>query len=225
MLSLDVRGRIGTFGIDAALDAGMGLTALYGHSGAGKTTLLRALAGLWTPDEGRIAVGDDVLFDSDAGIDVPVEKRRMGIVFQAPLLFPHLDVERNLRYAHRKGADDLWCSVLSILDLSGLLKRRPRHLSGGEAQRVALGRALLSDPRVLLLDEPLTGLDDFRRGQVIPYLAAIRDAMALPIVYVSHHRDEIERLADLVFVVEGGRVTRELTPTELAQFRLGDPAA
>lgn len=220
MLTIDIAGTVGTFPIEAKVEGGMGVTALYGRSGAGKSSLLRAVAGLWTPDSGRISVGDTVLFDSEAGIDVPVHKRRLGVVFQAPLLFPNMSVERNLRYAFDGNDDGLWQSTLAMLDLGALLDRRPRNLSGGEQQRVALGRALLAKPRILLLDEPLTGLDDYRRAQVMPYLQAIRDTSGVPVLYVSHHREEIAELADLVFLVEGGRVTAEMTPTELRDYDL-----
>lgn len=220
MLTIDVKGTVGTFPIDAKVDGGMGVTALYGRSGAGKSSLLRAVAGLWTPDRGRISVGDTVLFDSEAGIDVPVHKRKLGVVFQAPLLFPNMNVERNLRYGFDGKAEGLWRSTLAMLDLEPLLNRRPRNLSGGEQQRVALGRALLAQPRILLLDEPMTGLDDYRRAQVMPYLRAIRDTTAVPMLYVSHHREEIAELADLVFLVEDGRVTAEMTPSELLAYDL-----
>ena len=221
MLELCVKGQVGRFGVDADIRAGQGVTAFYGASGAGKSTLLRAIAGLWTPDEGRIVVGDTVLFDSSAGINVPVHQRQLGVVFQAALLFPTMNVERNLRYGFSGGDEALWRTVLDLLDLEKLLNRAPRHLSGGEAQRVALGRALLTQPKILLLDEPLTGLDEARRRQVIPYLAAIRDSMNVPIVYVSHDRHEIAALADLIFVVENGRVIRELEPARFADFDMG----
>ncbi len=131
-----------------------------------------------------------------------------------------MNVERNLRYAYDGKADDLWRSTLAMLDLEALLNRRPRNLSGGEQQRVALGRALLAQPRILLLDEPLTGLDDYRRAQVMPYLHAIRDTTDVPMLYVSHHREEIADLADLVFLIEDGRVTAEMTPSELLDYDL-----
>ncbi len=220
MLTIDIAGMVGTFPIEAKVEGGMGVTALYGRSGAGKSSLLRAVAGLWTPERGRISIGDTVLFDSEAGVNVPVHKRKLGVVFQAPLLFPNMSVERNLRYAFDGNAEGVWQSTVAMLDLGALLNRRPRNLSGGEQQRVALGRALLAQPRILLLDEPMTGLDDYRRAQVMPYLQAIRDTTSVPVLYVSHHREEIAELADLIFLMENGRVTAEMTPTELLAYDL-----
>ncbi len=218
MLNLDIKGQVGTFTVNAELQAGLGVTALVGPSGAGKTTVLRAIAGLWTPDEGHIEIAENVLFDSSEGIDLPVNKRRLGIVFQDPLLFPHLSVEQNLKYGS-PAQNVSWDGIVNLLDLRELLKRAPRNLSGGEAQRVALGRALLSDPQLLLLDEPLTGLDDERREQVLPFLERLRDETDVPIVYVSHHRDEISRLADLVFSIKDGAVVSEQTPNEYVHSR------
>ena len=218
MLNLDIRGQVGDFSVNAELQAGLGVTALVGPSGAGKTTVLRAIAGLWRPHEGRIEIAENVLFDSAEGIDLPVNKRRLGIVFQDPLLFPHLSVEQNLKYGS-PAKNAAWNGIIDLLDLGDLLTRAPRNLSGGEAQRVALGRALLSDPQLLLLDEPLTGLDDERREQVLPFLERLRDETDVPIVYVSHHRDEISRLADLVFSIKDGSIVSEQTPKEYVQSR------
>ncbi|MEM8750386.1 MAG: ATP-binding cassette domain-containing protein [Pseudomonadota bacterium] len=218
MLTLRITGQVGTFAIDADISAGLGVTALVGPSGAGKTTLLRAIAGLWTPEVGRINVGERVYFDSEAGINLPPQERKLGVVFQDPLLFPHLSVERNLMFGAGKNPVGRE-GVLDLLDLGGLLDRMPRHLSGGEAQRVALGRALLADPHLILLDEPLTGLDDERRLTVLPFLERLRDESDVPIVYVSHHRDEVSRLADLVFLIDQGQVIGEQTPTEYMRAR------
>jgi len=218
MLNLDVKGQVGSFSVHAELQAGLGVTALVGPSGAGKTTVLRAVAGLWRPDEGRIEVAENVLFDSAAGVNVPVKKRRLGIVFQDPLLFPHMSVDANLGFGS-PARNASWDSVIKLLDLNKLLDRYPRHLSGGESQRVALGRALLSDPQLLLLDEPLTGLDDERREQVLPFMERLRDETDIPIIYVSHHRDEISRLADLVFSIEDGKIVSEQTPNEYVYSR------
>ncbi len=221
MVIVEIKGSVGTFAIDADIQGGIGVTALYGISGAGKSSILRAIAGLWKPDSGRIIVGERVLFDSQNNINIPAHKRKLGVVFQEPLLFPHLNVEKNLRFGF-SGNTAFWDQVIKMLDLGNLLTRTPRHLSGGEAQRIALGRALLTDPGMLLLDEPLTGLDDARRAQVLPYLERLRDETTVPILYVSHHRDEITRLADLVFLVENGTITREMTPTELEKFNFSE---
>ncbi len=216
VLTIKIQGQIGSCNIDADIEAGTGVTALYGPSGAGKSTILRALAGLWQPESGVIEVQGHTLFDTENKINVPAQKRRMGAVFQDPLLFPHLSVEKNLRYGMKPGEVG-WDAVLSLLNLQDLIGRMPRHLSGGEAQRVALARAILSDPQVLLLDEPMTGLDDERRLQVLPYLERLRDETTIPIVYVSHRRDEILQLADLVFMVENGNAQEELTPFEFEE--------
>lgn len=178
--------------------------ALAGHSGAGKTSVLHAIAGLVRPREGRIEVGNRVLFDGVRGIDVPVHERHVGYVFQDARLFPHLTVRGNLRYARRRedaghfGFDD----VVALLGIGALLDRRTANLSGGEAQRVAIGRALLSQPALLLLDEPLASLDRARREELIPYLQRVRDETALPIVYVSHSADEVQRLTRAVHVLD-----------------------
>lgn len=213
MLTVKVKGSIGTFELQADIEAGLGITAIYGPSGAGKSTILRAIAGLWTPQEGHVKIGEHVLLDTATGINLPTHKRRLGVVFQEPLLFPHLSVADNLRYGMPR-LETAWDAVLTLLDLKEIESRMPRHLSGGEAQRVALGRAILADPQVILLDEPLTGLDDGRRAQVLPYLERLRDETTIPIVYVSHHRDEILQLADLIFWIEHGNIVQELTPGE-----------
>ncbi len=179
------------------------VVALTGHSGAGKTSVLNAIAGLLRPAHGRIEVDGRVLFDAEAGIDLPVHERHVGYVFQDARLFPHMSVRRNLLYGARRGSraeparfgfDD----VVQLLGIGALLRRRPHNLSGGEAQRVAIGRALLSQPRILLLDEPLSALDRARREEVIPYLQKVRDNTPLPMVYVSHSLDEVRRLTAAV---------------------------
>ncbi len=221
MLTVKLEGTIGKFPIAADIEAGVGVTAIYGPSGAGKSTILRAISGLWQPRRGFIQVGENVLLDSHSEINLPTEKRRLGVVFQEPILFPHLSVRDNLAFGMKKHETG-WDGVIEMLDLGELVERMPRNLSGGEAQRVALGRAILSDPQVLLLDEPLTGLDDSRRAQVLPYLERLRDETTIPIVYVSHHRDEILQLADLIFTIDGGTVNQELTPGE---FRIATQPA
>jgi len=213
MLTVKLEGTIGTFSVAADIEAGVGVTAIYGPSGAGKSTILRAISGLWQPEKGYIQVGENVLLDTNGNINLPTEKRRLGVVFQEPILFPHLSVRDNLAFGMKKHETG-WNGVIDMLDLGDLVERMPRNLSGGESQRVALGRAILSDPQVLLLDEPLTGLDDSRRAHVLPYLERLRDETSIPIIYVSHHRDEILQLADLIFTIDQGIVTQELTPGE-----------
>ncbi|MES2097191.1 MAG: ATP-binding cassette domain-containing protein [Pseudomonadota bacterium] len=188
---LDLRKRRGDAEIALRLEAGEGLTVLFGPSGVGKTSVLHMVAGLLRPDHGHVRVGGAPLFD--AGIDVPAERRRAGYVFQESRLFPHLKVEANLRYGASKGAmtDD----IVAMLDIAHLLDRWPRSLSGGEAKRVAIGRAVLSNPAFLLLDEPTASLDRARADEVERAILDIRDRLKLPILMVTHDRAEAERLA------------------------------
>ena len=182
-----------------------GLTALFGPSGAGKTSILDAVAGLLRPERGRIVVGDAVLFDSEDGINLPPEERACGYVFQDSRLFPHRKVADNLMFGWRLAPDhQRFMSPEEAIDLLGighLLDRMPRTLSGGEAQRVAIGRALLCGPRCLLMDEPLASLDESRREEIMIVIERIRDELRLPILYVSHDRSEVERLADQVIPI------------------------
>ncbi|MFT4056596.1 MAG: ATP-binding cassette domain-containing protein [Novosphingobium sp.] len=178
--------------------AGPGLTALFGSSGAGKTSLLDAVAGLLRPAEGRISVAGKPLFDRAASIDIKPEKRRCGYVFQDLRLFPHRSVRRNLEFGLRKGVTLDWSHTLDLLGIAHLLDRMPATLSGGEAQRVAIGRALLSTPEFLLMDEPLASVDLARREEILRLIERIRDELRLPILYVSHDRAEVERLAQTI---------------------------
>jgi molybdate transport system ATP-binding protein len=210
MLTVDVRARFGDFSLNATFEADARLTALFGRSGAGKTVLINILAGLAKPTDGFVRVDDRVLFDSRAGINFPPEKRELGYVFQEGRLFPHLNVRANLSYGmpRRKittasfGFDD----VVSLLELVHLLERRPRDLSGGEKQRVAIGRALLANPRLLLMDEPLASLDVSHKNEILPFIESLRDEMGLPIVYVSHAMEEVVRLADAMVLLSDGKV-------------------
>jgi len=202
---IDVERRLGEARIALHLAGGPGLTALFGPSGAGKSSILNMVAGLLRPDRGRIAVAGETLFDSAAGIDLPPERRRAGYVFQDGRLFPHRRVRDNLLYGWRL-ADPAhrWMSLGEATDFLGiahLLDRWPRTLSGGEAQRVAIGRALLSGPRFLLMDEPLSSLDMARRAEIMTVIERIRDDLRLPILYVSHDRAEVDRLASAVVVL------------------------
>lgn len=194
-----VEKRLGGFRLEREFSAGAGLTALFGPSGSGKTSILNMVAGTLRPDRGRIVVGDRVLFDSAAGIDVRPERRRAGYVFQDGRLFPHLRVRANLLYGWRLApADGRWMGLddaLAFLGIGHLLDRWPATLSGGEAQRVAIGRALLSAPRFLLMDEPLASLDEARKAEIQAVVVRIRDELKLPILYVSHDLREIEALA------------------------------
>ncbi|MDF7776904.1 ATP-binding cassette domain-containing protein [Sphingomonas sp. AOB5] len=191
---LDLTKRIGETEIRCRIEAEDGLTVLFGPSGAGKTTVLNMVAGLVKPDAGHIRVGGETLWDG--AIDVPVDERRAGYVFQEARLFPHLRVFANLRYGHRdEGASLGVDETIAFLGIAHLLDRWPRTLSGGEAKRVAIGRALLSSPRFLLLDEPLSSLDRARREEIMGVIERLRDEVRLPILMVTHDRAEAERLA------------------------------
>lgn len=197
----------GALRLDYAFTAGPGLTALFGPSGAGKTSLLDAVAGLARPAEGHIAVAGTTLFDRAARIDLAPERRRCGYVFQDLRLFPHRTVRENLRFGLKRaeaGGHRLdWDHTLGLLGITGLLDRMPATLSGGEAQRAAIGRALLSGPEFLLMDEPLASLDLDRRAEILGLIERIRDELRLPILYVSHDRAEVDRLADRVIEIPG----------------------
>lgn len=211
MLELRVVKQLGAVRIAAELTCpSQGVVALFGRSGAGKTSLVNMLAGLLRPDSGRIALRGDVLFDSDRGLDLPPERRRIGYVFQEGRLFPHMRVRENLLYGWRRAPTGerriRLEEVVALLGLEPLLERRPGALSGGEKQRVALGRALLANPRLLLMDEPLASLDQARKQEVLPFVERLRDELDLPIVYVSHAMEEIVRLADTLVLVSDGAV-------------------
>ena len=205
MLDLNVGTRLGDFSVDANIQANAGVTALFGPSGAGKTTLVNMLAGLLRPEWGHIIVQEEILFDREQGIDIPPEARGIGYVFQESRLFPHMSVASNLNYGRRQDAVN-FDAVVDLLSLGPLLKRRPNSLSGGECQRVAIGRALLAAPRLLLMDEPLVNLDAPRRSEILPFIEDLRREFSLSIVYVSHNMDEIIRLADQLVVMTEGTV-------------------
>lgn len=210
MLSVDVEKKLGDFSIAARFEAQGGVTALFGPSGAGKTSVVSMIAGLITPDRGRIAIDDTVLFDSAAAINMPAYRRRIGYVFQEGRLFPHMTVAHNLDYGRRMQGlpPDAAATnhVIDLLDIRPLLGRRPGKLSGGERQRIAVGRALLMRPRLLLLDEPLASLDARRKAEILPYLERLRDEAHVPMVYVSHNAEEVRRIATSLVWLEEGRV-------------------
>ena len=193
---VDVAKRLGDAEIRIAFRSGPGITALFGPSGVGKTSLLNMVAGLLRPDAGHVRVAGETLFGD--GVDLPPERRRAGYVFQDGRLFPHMTVRSNLRYGLRDGGWMGFDEAIGFLGIGDLLGRWPRTLSGGEAQRVAIGRALLSDPRFLLMDEPLASLDSARAEEIMQVIERIRDELGLPILYVSHNRAEVERLASAV---------------------------
>jgi len=199
---------LGDFRLDAEFAADAPVVALVGPSGSGKTTILRLMAGILKPDAGRIVLGDRVVFDSAKGIDLPARRRAVGLVFQDGLLFPHMSVRQNLLYGawvRRKGRPAGFERLVGLLELAPLLDRAPHRLSGGERQRVAIGRALLSDPDVLLMDEPVTAIDQEKRAEILPYLETLTRETAIPLLYVSHARAEIERLGAQIIHIERGR--------------------
>ena len=214
MLDLQVKKKQGQFLIDSAFASRkIGITALFGVSGAGKTSIINMVAGLARPDKGRIIINGRSLFDSEAGLDVPPEKRRIGYIFQDGRLFPHLSVRANLTYGMNLTPEkERYLSLDQIIELLGighLLKRRPAKLSGGEKQRVAIGRALLTSPSLLLMDEPLASLDLARKAELLPFIARLAQELSIPILYVSHSLNELINLADTIIVLEAGRVVAQ----------------
>jgi molybdate transport system ATP-binding protein len=210
MLTVDIKHQQGAFKLETRFEAGNGLIALFGRSGAGKSSLINIIAGLTRPQHGLVKVGGAVLVDTARGVFVPRHRRRVGYVFQEGRLFPHLTVRQNLLYGRwfsprAERRDDL-AHVVDLLGIGKLLDRRPGKLSGGEKQRVAIGRALLANPRLLLMDEPLAALDEARKAEIMPYIERLRDESRIPIVYVSHSVAEVSRLANTVVLLSDGKV-------------------
>ena len=208
MLDVDITGRVGQLDLEARFNSRGGVTSLFGQSGAGKTTPTNMIAGLIKPLSGHITVNGTTLFDANKNINLSVQARRIGHVFQDARLFPHLSVASNLTYARwagrRPGTRDM-AEVVDLLGLAGLLERKPGTLSGGERQRVAIGRALLSDPRLLIMDEPLANLDQARRNDILPYLDRLCVEAGIPILYVSHSIEEVARLSNTLVILSDGR--------------------
>jgi len=208
-----------SFILDVSIEASPGITILFGPSGAGKSTLLDSVAGLARPDEGRIVAGSDVLFDSGRGIDVPAPKRRTAYVFQTLALFPHLSAEENVSYGlmdlqeeeRRKRVE----AILKAFRVEKLRRQRPGEISGGEKQRIALARSLVTEPRVLLLDEPLTGLDAELKAAIVDDLRAWNAAKGIPILYVTHSREEVDALGERVIALDNGRVVSAGAPMDV----------
>ncbi len=222
-VSVRLQHSFGGFGLDVAFEAPAGITVLFGRSGSGKTTIINAVAGLLTPDAGRIAIDGWVMLDTEARVALPVHRRRLGYIFQDARLFPHLSVRQNLLFgqffAPKSAPRADMGRVVEMLGIGPLLGRRPAMLSGGERQRVAIGRALLAAPRLILADEPLAALDEARKAEILPYFERLRDEVSVPILYVSHAPAEVARLATTVVALEDGRVTGQGPAMQI----LGDP--
>ncbi|MCC2614051.1 molybdenum ABC transporter ATP-binding protein [Neorhizobium petrolearium] len=218
-LVVEAQQKLGGFTLDAGFTSEGGVTALFGRSGSGKTSLIRVIAGLLRPDRGRLIIDNEVLLDTENRIFVPKHRRRFGYVFQEGRLFPHLTVRQNLVYgrwfASKAARGEDFDHIVDLLGIGALLDRRPGKLSGGEKQRVAIGRALLSAPRLLLMDEPLAALDEERKAEILPYLERLRDETTTPIVYVSHSVAEVARLADRVVMMRDGKVEAVGTPSDI----------
>jgi molybdate transport system ATP-binding protein len=207
------------FVLDVSLNVPPGITILFGASGAGKSTLLDCIAGLLRPDPGQIAIGNDVLFDSSRRIDVPVPKRRVAYVFQSLALFPHLTAEENIAYGLRdvpkQESHERVAAILKAFRVEKLRKQKPNEISGGEKQRIALARSLVTEPRVLLLDEPLTGLDAELKSAIVDDLRAWNAAKGIPILYVTHSREEVDALGERVIALDNGRVVSAGAPMDV----------
>ncbi|WP_447555612.1 molybdenum ABC transporter ATP-binding protein [Vreelandella sp. EE22] len=206
-LALDVEQTLGNFELNATLDLpARGVSGIFGPSGSGKTSLLRLIAGLERPRSGTITLGETTLLDTHRRLFIPAHRRRIGVVFQEARLFPHYRVRGNLTYAMPGPTPERFAEVVELLGIEALLDRMPGMLSGGEARRVAIGRALLSEPQLLLMDEPLTGLDGARKEELLHYIARLTRRVDIPVVYVSHDADEIAAIADHLVVMNAGRV-------------------
>ncbi len=208
-----------SFLLDVSIEVSPGITILFGASGAGKSTLLDCVAGLARPDEGRIAAGGEVLFDSVRGINVPAPKRRAAYVFQTLALFPHLSAEENVSYGlmdlREEERQKRVEAILKAFRVEKLRKQKPGEISGGEKQRIALARSLVTEPRVLLLDEPLTGLDAELKAAIVGDLRAWNTAKGIPILYVTHSREEVDALGERVIALENGSVVSAGAPMEV----------
>lgn len=227
-VEVDLEHDQGVFKLQVSFRSEGRLTAVLGRSGAGKTTLVNVVGGLVRPHRGRVVVDGTILLDTAAGVFVPKHRRRIGYVFQEGRLFPHLTVRQNLLFgrilttrANRSSGALALDDVVGLLGIEDLLHRRPTRLSGGEKQRVAIGRALLAHPRLLLMDEPLASLDEARKAEILPFIERLRDEIGVPIVYVSHAVSEVARLATTVVVLESGRVAAVGSATEVLGGRLG----
>ena len=218
-LALSLRHEFPSIRMDVTFEVpSPGVTVLFGPSGAGKSTIILAAAGLLRPDHCKIEIDGQVLADMDAGVWLPPERRRAGLVFQDAKLLPHMSIATNLRFGERRAPPGpvRFDDIVDLLGIGALLDRRPHTLSGGERQRVAIGRALLAQPRLLLMDEPLASLDQARKAEIMPYLTRLKTALRLPVLYVTHSPDEVARLADSIVLIENGRVAGSGTLPDIA---------
>ncbi len=210
MLSLDIQLQRGNFDLEANLALQEPVTGLFGSSGSGKSTLLHIVAGLANPDQGWLKLGDNHLFHSRKRINVSPNKRKIGVVFQDSQLFPHMSIKQNLMYGYKRTEAKQRRfekkEIIDLLEIGHLLDKRPQQLSGGEKQRVGMGRALLASPRFLLLDEPLASLDQGLKEQILPFLKRVKDELELPMVYISHSMEEILHLTEHLVVINKGRI-------------------
>jgi molybdate transport system ATP-binding protein len=225
-LCINISKRFGRFWLETDFTVAGERIGLFGPSGSGKSTLVGLVSGLHQPDRGVILLDGETIFDSGERVNVPAEHRRIGMVFQLPHLFPHLNVKNNLLYGyrrcspkHRKISMD---SVIEVLQIEHLLDRGIRNLSGGERQRVAIGRAVLSNPRLLIMDEPLTGLDDNLKFQIIPFLKSVTESFRIPYLFISHSLLEMRIMTDTVMSVADGRIEGQMTAEELARVHMGE---
>jgi molybdate transport system ATP-binding protein len=224
-LRMAVRKSFGAFNLQADFTVTGDQVGIFGQSGSGKSTLVGLLAGLSRPEEGEITLNGECLYSSSRGINLPPQRRRVAIVFQQSCLFPHLNVESNLLYGFRRTAPEHrtidFAALVSVLKLDGLLQRGVNNLSGGEKQRVALGRAILANPRLLLMDEPLSALDDSLKFQIIQYLKSASEQFKIPYLFITHSLLEIRLMTEQVLAVAGGRIVGQTTPEQLARERMG----
>ncbi len=221
--------RLGNFLLDADFTIQGERIGIFGPSGSGKSTLVGLIAGLTRPDKGVIMLDGETLFDSSARVNVRTENRRMGMVFQRPSLFPHLSVKGNLSYGYRRCVPDNrkigFEAVVEVLKIGSLLDRGVKHLSGGEKQRVAIGRAVLGNPRLLLLDEPLSALDDSLKFQIVPFLKNVCETFTIPYLFISHSLLEMRIMTDQVLNIVGGRVVEQTKAEALVRARMGGSMA
>lgn len=228
-LRVQAHKRLGTFSLDVDFTIEGDRIGIFGPSGGGKSTLVGVIAGLYHPDRGVVLIDGEPIFDPDRGVNVPVEQRRIGMVFQRAHLFPHLSVKGNLLYGFRRSSHRhrriTLDHVVEVLQIGHLLDRGVRNLSGGEKQRVAIGRAVLSNPRMLVMDEPLAGLDDNLKFQIIPFLKNVCETFTIPYLFISHSLTEMRVMTDRVLCVTGGRVEAQTTGEQLAREATGDYAS